>query len=48
MHANGAWTPVQDEIIRLIHESTLVYNAVAVMKEGRIVGHVPFNLAPVI
>ena len=23
-------------------------NAVAVMKEGRVVGHVPFNLAPII
>ena len=44
------WTPVQGEILlRLIPESTnsVNSNTVAVMK-GRIVGHVPFNLALVI
>ena len=37
---------MQDEILRLIPESTnsVDSNAAAVMK-GRIVGHVPFNLA---
>ena len=44
------WTPVQDEILRLIHECTnsVDSNAAAVMKERQIVGHVPFNLALVI
>ena len=44
------WTPVQDEILRLIPElaNSVDRNAVAVMKEGRVVGHVPFNLAPII
>ena len=43
------WTPVQDEILRLIHECTnsVDSNAAAGMKE-RIIGHVPFNLALVI
>ena len=42
------WTSVQGEILRLITESTnsVKSNTVAVMK-GQIVGHVPFNLAPV-
>ena len=42
------WTPVQDEILRLIPEfiNSVDSNAVAVMKEGQIIGHVPFNLAP--
>ena len=42
------WTPVQYEILRLIPEpaNSVDRNAVAVMKEGRVVGHVPFNLAP--
>ena len=41
------WTPVQDEILRLIHECTnsVDNNAAVVMKEGQIVDHVPFNLA---
>ena len=41
---------MQDEILRLIHECTdsVDINTAAVKKEGRIVGHVPFNLAPVI
>ena len=41
---------MQDEILRLIPEpaNSVDRNAVAVMKEGRIVGHVPFNLAPII
>ena len=41
---------VQDEILRLIPEpaNSVDRNAVAVMKEGRVVGHVPFNLAPII
>ena len=40
------WTPVQGQILRLISESinSVNSNTVAVMK-GRIVGHVPFNLA---
>ena len=44
------WTPVEDEILRLIPEPTnsVDRNAVAVMKEGQIVGHVPFNLPPII
>ena len=43
------WTPVQDEILRLIPEpaNSVDRNAVAVMK-GWVVGHVPFNLAPII
>ena len=41
---------MRDEILRLIHECTdsVDSNAAAVMKEGRIVGHFPFNLAPVL
>ena len=41
---------MQDEILRLINECTnsVGSNAAAVMKEGQIVGHVPFNLALVI
>ena len=44
------WTPVEDEMLRLIPEPTnsVDRNAVAVMKEGQIVGHVPFNLSPII
>ena len=44
------WTPVEDEMLRLIHEPTnsVDGNAVAVMKEGQVVGHVPFNLSPII
>ena len=44
------WTPVQDEILRLIPEpvNSVDRNAVAVKKQGRVVGHVPFNLAPII
>ncbi len=44
------WTPVEDEILRLIPEPTnsVDRNAVAVMKEGQIVGHVPFNLSTII
>ena len=44
------WTPVDDEMLRLIPEPTnsVDRNAVAVMKEGQIVGHVPFNLSPII
>ena len=41
------WTPVEDEMLRLIPNS-VDRNAVAVMKEGQIVGHVPFNLSPII
>ena len=39
------WTHVEDEMLRLIPEPTnsVDRNAVAVMKEGYIVGHVPFN-----
>ena len=42
------WNPVQDEILRLIPEpaNSVDRNAVAVMKEGQVVGHVSFNLAP--
>ena len=42
------WTPVQDEILRLIPEpaNSVDRNAVAVMEEGRVVGHVPFNWSP--
>ena len=41
---------MQDEILRLIPEpaNSVDINTVAVMKEGQIVGHVPFNLAPII
>ena len=48
-HYMDVWTPVQDEILRLIHECTnsVDSNAAAVMK-GQTVGHVPFNLALVI
>ena len=44
------WTPVQYETLRLIPDTanSVDRNAVAVMKEGRVVGHVPFNLAPII
>ena len=44
------WTPVEDEVLRLIPEPTnsVDRNAVAVMKEGQIVGHVPFNLSPIV
>ena len=44
------WTPVEDEMLRLIPEPTnsVDRNAVAVMKEGQIVGHVPFNLSSII
>ena len=44
------WTPVEDEMLRLIPEPTnsVDRNAVAVMKGGQIVGHVPFNLSPII
>ena len=44
------WTPVDGEMLRLIPEPTnsVDGNAVAVMKEGRVVGHVPFNLSPII
>ena len=42
------WTPVLNEELILQREPTNVVdiNAVAVKKEGVIVGHVPFNLAP--
>ena len=42
-------TPVQDEFLRLIPEpaNSVDRNAVAVMK-GRVVGHAPFNLGPII
>ena len=41
---------MQEEILRLIPKpaNSVDRNAVAVMKEGRVVGHVPFNLAPII
>ena len=41
---------MQDEILRLIPEpaNSVNRNAVAVMKEGRVVGHAPYNLAPII
>ena len=44
------WTPVEDEMLKLIPEPTnsVDRNAVAVMKEGHIVGHNPFNLSPII
>ena len=44
------WTPVEDEMLRLIPEpsNSVDRNAVAVMKEGEVVGHVPYNLAPVV
>ena len=42
------WTPVQDEMLILKREPTTVAdrNAVAVLREDRVVGHTPFNLAP--
>lgn len=44
------WTPVQDEMLRLIPEPTNSRdrNAVAVTKEDQIVGHVPFSLSPTV
>ena len=41
------WTP---EILTLIPEpvNSVDRNAVAVMKEGRVVGYVPFNMVPII
>ena len=44
------WTPVEDEMLRLIPEPTnsVDGNSVAMMKEGQVVGHVPFNLSPII
>ena len=44
------WTPVEDEMLRLMPEPTnsVDRNAVAVMKEEQIVGHVPFNLSAII
>ena len=38
---------MQDELLRLIHECTnsVDSNAAVVMKEGQILGHVPFILA---
>ena len=44
------WTPVQDEILRLIPEpsNSVDRNAVALMKEGQVVGHVPYNLSPIV
>ena len=44
------WTPVQDEILRLIHEGTnsVDSNAAAAIKGQQLVGYVPFNLALVI
>ena len=44
------WTPVEDEMLRLIPEpsNSVDRNAVAVMKEGQVVGHVPYNLAPIV
>ena len=43
------WTPVEAEVLRLIPEPTnsVDRNAVAVMKR-QIVGHVPFNLSPIV
>ena len=42
------WTPVQDEMLILKREPTNIVdrNAVAVLREDQVVGHVPFNLAP--
>ena len=42
------WTPVLDEMLILKREPDNVAdrNAVAVFKEGQVVGHVPYNLAP--
>ena len=42
------WRSVQDEMLILKREPTNVAdkNAVAVLKEDQVVGHVPFNLAP--
>ena len=39
----ATWTPVEDEVLRVIPEPTnsVDRNAVAVMKEEHIVGHVP-------
>ena len=43
------WTPVQGEILQLNREphNSVDNFAVAVIKEDAIVGHVPFNLAPI-
>ena len=44
------WTPVENELLRLIPEPTnsVDRKAVAVLKEDQIVGHIPFNLSPII
>lgn len=44
------WTPVEDEMLRLIPEpsNSVDRNAVAVMKEDQVVGHIPYNLAPIV
>ena len=49
-YMHDIWTPVEDEMLRLIPEPTnsVDRNAVAVIKEGQTVGHVPFNLSPII
>ena len=38
------WTPVKDEMLRLMPEpaNSVDGNAVAIMKEGQVVGHVKF------
>ena len=43
------WTPVENELLRLIPEPTnsVDRKAVAVLKEDQIVGHIPFNLSPI-
>ena len=43
------WTPVENEILKLICEpsNSVDRNAVAVMKDGKTVRHVPYNLSPI-
>ena len=44
------WTPVEDKMLKLIPEpsDSVDRNAVACMKEGQVVGHVPYNLFPIV
>ena len=44
------WTPVEVEMLRLIPEpsNSVDRNAVAVMKEDQVVGHIPYNVAPIV
>ena len=44
------WTPDEDERLRLIPEpsNSVDRNAIAIIKEDQVVGHVPYNLALIV